>query len=618
MRDRIIDKPNRCSQEVLAEQILWLIRLRWIAVGGIVAAVLVGSYVFPYPLLPNPTPIYICAGILLLCNYFYFRIATKKTSYAVADIVLAMVQVEADLVILTAVLLFSGGVANPFFLFYIFHVIIATIILPRNLSFAVGLTTVLLFGLLAINELNEGTWLGYYPLQIKNAVEGLWTNPVYVLAAFVAFVCTVFLTQYLTRIIIARMTVKEREAARNNDLLRAIIGAMTEGLIFITPDGKIAMCNPAAKLWKNAHTSKNSHIDKSGDFPEDFPPIMAEHIKGLSTDNNIATDTGGDKAIKFKTNGSEQQYIEAQSSPVIGIDEQKLGHVIVGQDLTIHKKLEEDLLDRTEEITAINEMLKMSRVEMAQREKMVAIGQMATGIAHEIGNPLASLSSVAQYLGRKLNTHEEKEHLLVISHQVSRISNILKRMLSLSRPVTSVYKWVDINELIDNTLSLVKFDKRMQLITIKNVGTNDLPMVWLNPQLLEQVLLNILINALDAMNAMPDKKEHTLEITRQSRDETVEIYISDTGIGMSPEVCKRAFESFFTTKEIGKGTGLGLFISYNLVTEVDGTLSMESEPGKGTTVTIRIPIRPKKDLFSDNNNEEHFTNKVESIKENDV
>jgi signal transduction histidine kinase len=255
---------------------------------------------------------------------------------------------------------------------------------------------------------------------------------------------------------------------------------------------------------------------------------------------------------------------------------------------------------------------------MAQREKMVAIGQMATGIAHEIGNPLASLSSVAQYLGRKLNTHEEKEHLLVIRHQVSRISNILKRMLSLSRPVTSVYKWVDINDLIDDTISLVKFDKRMQLITIRNVGAKDLPMVWLNPQLLEQVLLNIFINALDAMNAMPDKKEHTLEITRQSRDGKVEIHVSDTGIGMSPEVCKRAFESFFTTKEIGKGTGLGLFISYNLVTEVDGTLSMESEPGKGTTVTIRIPIRPKKDLFSDNNDKEDFTNKVESIKENNA
>ena len=152
-------------------------------------------------------------------------------------------------------------------------------------------------------------------------------------------------------------------------------------------------------------------------------------------------------------------------------------------------------------------------------------------------------------------------------------------------------------DLIDDTISLVKFDKRMQLITIKNVGAKDLPMVWLNPQLLEQVLLNIFINALDAMNAIPEKKEHTLEITRQSRDGKVEIHVSDTGIGMNPEVCKRAFESFFTTKEIGKGTGLGLFISHNLITELDGTIRIESEPGKGTCVSIQIPVRPQADLF---------------------
>ena len=603
------DRPSRCTREVLVEQILWLIRLRWIAVACIVAAVLVGSYVFPYPLLPTATPIYVCAGILLLCNIFYYSVATKKTADAgPKDVVLAMVQAEADLVILTAVLHFSGGVVNPFLLFYIFHIITATIILPRNLSFYVGLTAILLFGLLAVNEL-----MGYYPLQLKN-VEGLWANPVYVFAAIVAFVCTVMLAQYFTRMVIVRMTAKEKEAARNNDLLQAIISAMIEGLIFVTHDGKVAICNPAAKLWKKDRILQTGHIDKNGDSPEDFPPILTEHIKGFSADGNKATGASRGQAIEFNTASPEQRHIEAKSSPVVGTDGQQLGYVIVGQDLTEHKKLAKDLLERTEEITAINEMLKMSRVEMAQREKMVAIGQMATGIAHEIGNPLASLSSVAQYLGKKLKTHEEKEYLLVIRHQVNRISNILRRMLSLSRPATSEYKWVDVNELIDNTLSLMKFDKRMRSVTIKNIIATDLPMVWLNPQLLEQVLINIFINALDAMNAKPGGQEHILGVTSGSKDGIVEIRVSDTGIGMSPEICKRAFESFFTTKEIGKGTGLGLFISYNLVTEVDGTIALESELGKGTTVIIRIPIRPKKDLISGNDSREDFTNSAEAIK----
>jgi signal transduction histidine kinase len=90
-----------------------------------------------------------------------------------------------------------------------------------------------------------------------------------------------------------------------------------------------------------------------------------------------------------------------------------------------------------------------------------------------------------------------------------------------------------------------------------------------------------------------------LKVTRSFVDDMIEVRISDTGIGMEQGVCQRAFESFFTTKEIGKGTGLGLYISYNLIAEVDGTIELESEPGKGTTVIIKVPVRPKKDLISD-------------------
>ena len=404
------------------------------------------------------------------------------------------------------------------------------------------------------------------------------------------------------------MTAKELEAARNNELLKAVISAMSEGLVFVTHDNKVAICNPAAELWK-----EEDRTGKCDDSLAEFAPILTEHIEALLGGDDVAIDVGG--AIEFNTAGPEQREIEAKSSPVVDADGQKLGYVVVGRDLTAHKKLERELLDRTEEVTAINEMLKMSRVKMAQREKMVAIGQMATGIAHEIGNPLASLSSVAQYLGRKLTGHEEKENLLLIKHQIRRISDILNRMLSLSRPATAEYKWVDVNEVIDNTLSLVKFDKRMQSINIHNVSEKNLPMVWLNPQLLEQVLLNLFINALDAMSAKEGQEEHRLTVTRELRVGKIEIRVSDTGIGMNPDVCKRAFESFFTTKEIGKGTGLGLFISYNLLAEIDGTVSLESEPGEGTTVVVRIPIRPKGDLIGSDDRQGDSARSTEAGKE---
>lgn len=601
---KMMDGATQCTREVLVEQNLWLIRLRWIAVAGLVGAGIISTSVFP--VLVNAVPIYICAGILLLCNICYFCTATKRTADAgPKDIVLGMIQIEADLVILTAVLHFSGGVVNPFILFYIFHIIIATIILPRNLSFAVGMTSIFLFGLLAVNELQGGAWLGYYPLRFS-ITGGLWRNPVYALGAFMAFVCTVELAQYLTRMIIVRMTAKELEAARNHDVLKAVISAMAEGLVFVNRDGSVAICNPAAKLWK-----KNQEISKNEDSLESMLPSLLEHIKGLVNAGNEAME--GTNEIEFSTDGPEKKYIEAKSCPVVGLDGQKLGYVIVGQDLTEHKKLERDLRERNEEVAEINEMLKLSRIEMAQREKMVAIGQMASGIAHEIGNPLASLSSVAQYLSRKVRTHEEKENLLVIQYQVNRISNILKRMLSLSRPATGEYKWADINKLVDNTLSLVGFDRRAKSITIKNITSYDLPMVWINPQHFEQVLLNIFLNALDAMNAKSGEQEHVLKITRELNDGIIEIRIRDTGIGMSPEVCKRAFESFFTTKEVGKGTGLGLFISYNLIAEIDGTIEMKSEPGKGTTVIVRIPIRPRKQLISGDDAGDGYLNRAKAV-----
>jgi len=580
-------RPAPYGSEVLVEQLLWLIRLRWIAAFGILAAALAGRYVFS--VLGNPVPIYGCAVLLLACNTVHYYVATHNAARSrTKDVFLAMLQVELDLVIVTVVLYFSGGLVNPFYLFYLFHVIIAVIILPVGLSVCVGFTAIGLYGVLAINELTQGQWLGYYALELSQAGSP-WRSPVYEFVAFVAFSCTVLLAQYLTRIIINRMIKKEREAAHNYDVLKAVIRAMNEGLIHVNQQGQVALCNPAAQSWKTgSDTSDTPSCDA-------FPSALSLHIRHMIEHGRTMSDK---ELIEFQTEGPDPRYIEAKGCSVVGLDGNPIGHVVVGRDLTEHKKLEQELTEQTEHVTSINEMLKMSRIEMAQREKMVAIGQMAAGIAHEIGNPLASLSSVAQYLARKVKAFEHKEQLLVIQSHVTRISDILKRMLTFSRPVAPAeYRWSDIDKIIEDTLLLVKFDRRMQSVTVKNELNGDLPTVWLNPQNLEQVLLNVFINAMDAMGAKPNSAENSLRITRHFDDEHVGIDIHDTGIGMDQDVADRAFESFFTTKEIGKGTGLGLFISHNLITELDGTMRIESEPGQGTCVSIQIPVRPQADLF---------------------
>jgi len=572
----------------LIEQLVWLIQLRWLAIAGILVCTLTASYVFHAITLIRP--VLVCTAILLLTNLMYHGLARWYGPWTRRRAILfGMAQIELDLCLLTLVLHFAGGMANPFVLFYVFHVIMAAMVLPLRLSMSVGFTAVILYGVLAVNALTQGRWLGSYPLNFPPSIE-LWQSPTYVLGAFMAFSCTIMLAQFLTRIVIARMTAKEMEAARNHELLRAVISAMDEGLIFIDRGGRLALCNPAAASWKTD--------DSCPDAPglAHFPAALQQAVERIVQQQDC---TSGQQVIKFEIQGREPRYIEAKGCVVKDVHQQPLGYVIVGMDVTEHRQLEQELTDRTDQVTAINEMLKMSRVQMAQREKMVAVGQMAAGIAHEIGNPLASLSSVVQYLARKTDVDQTRQHLSVMQRHINRISAILKRMLTFSRPSTAEYRWSDINELIENSLSLIQYDKRTRGVTVKNISNEQLPTVWLNPQGMEQILLNVFINALDAMHARTDGREKILEITRACESERVHIYVRDTGIGMSRDVAERAFESFFTTKDIGKGTGLGLFITHNLVTELDGTVRIESEPGRGTTVTIQVPVRPKAELFAD-------------------
>jgi len=585
------------SRQVAVEQLLWLIDLRWIAVAGILVVSWVVHQVFP--VIKNVYPVLIIGLVLGLCNAAYLVTARRWRNclHGTRGLAFALIQVELDLLLLTILLYLSGGMANPFVLFYVFHVIIAAIILPLFMAFAVGGSAIIFCGILALNHVSKTPWPGFQDLDFSQS-GSLFHVPIYVLGAFVAFSCTVVLAQYLTRVILVRMTATEREAAQNHNVLKAVIQAMDEGLVFVDPDGCIAMCNPAAMAWTTCQPD--------GEVPalDMFPSVLQESVlKGLGNEASVLEQKVG----AFDTPGPDPRHIEARGCPVKDVGGRSLGYVIVGTDVTDHKNLEQELMSQSEQVTSINEMLKMTRVQMAQREKMVAIGQMASGIAHEIGNPLASLSSVVQYLAKKIQTEDEVEQLNVVLKQVTRISEILKRMLTFSRPATSEYRWSDIDQLISNTLTLIKFDKRMQSIDIKNQVNGTLPTVWMNPQSFEQILVNVFINAVDAMNAKTDESPNTLEITRDCQGDVVHICVRDTGIGMDQQVAQRAFESFFTTKEIGKGTGLGLFISHNLITELDGSICIESEPGKGTSVLLQVPVRPKANMFMPQEKEHNVT-----------
>ncbi|MCF7957037.1 MAG: hypothetical protein K9M57_01175 [Phycisphaerae bacterium] len=583
---------GKSARGVLRDQLRWLVKLRWGAVAFIIIGARLGASstdLVIFPVLEIVTPIYYCAFALLACNILYYLLSiTEKKESDHRNVLMAFIQVEVDLAMLTALLHFSGGVMNPFALFYVFHLIIATIILPLNLNFWIGLTAIILYGLMAVGEMKGWPWMDHYPLKLATS-GALWKNSVYVLWAVSAFVGMVALTQYLTRSVVSRMRAKELEAAKNHDVLMAIINAMNEGLIFLTSQGDISLCNRSAISW--CETERNDSHYK----PEDFPEELSDHLKRLLRPaHEIETES---QVIEFGSIDNGKRYIEAKSYPVSGDREGYLGHVIVGKDLTGHKKLERDLIARTDDVTKINDILRKSHLEIAHREKMAAIGQMASGIAHEIGNPLNSLSSVVQYLSRKITDPASKKQLDTISNQVNRITKILKNLLGVSRPVSNEFTWVNISQVIEATLSLIRYDKRAQHVSIEYDKNATLPTIWNNSQYLEQVLLNVFLNALDAMTDEAKFQEHTLGIRQSVANDLIEIRISDTGIGADADTLSHVFEPFYTTKGVGKGTGLGLYISRNLIGDMGGSIELLVNPDRGITVVLRLPANPAGDLM---------------------
>ncbi|MHB8880059.1 MAG: sodium:solute symporter family transporter [Thermodesulfovibrionales bacterium] len=244
------------------------------------------------------------------------------------------------------------------------------------------------------------------------------------------------------------------------------------------------------------------------------------------------------------------------------------GFVVILEDITDKIKMEQQLL---------------------QSSKMATIGRLTAGMSHEIGNPLASISSLVQELmSLKFLTSQDieftGESLKIINVHIERIANIVRSLGDFARISTGEKVLSNIAEVLDRTLTLVRYDKRFRNIKFRtDIGA--IPPVRINPDKMQQVFFNIILNALDAM---PDGGE--LVISMKTSGPDIEIVFIDTGTGIDESIISRVFDPFFTSKPLGKGTGLGLSICYGIIREHNGTISVKSDKGKGTTLTIRIPL----------------------------
>ena len=269
----------------------------------------------------------------------------------------------------------------------------------------------------------------------------------------------------------------------------------------------------------------------------------------------------------------------------------------------MNKKMEKKIEERTQELS-------QTQTQLFQTSKLATLGEMCAGLAHEINQPLTGISLIAmnikKLIERRLLTEKEiKEAIQEISDNVKRMSNIVTHIRAFARQDIHNFIQVNVNECIKKASGLLGEQLRLHDIKIIKELDYNLPMIEGEPYQIEQVIINIISNARDALDDKGrwDKerlKDWSKTITIKTameknyeKGDSICIYVSDNGIGMLPEVKEKMFEPFFTTKEVGKATGLGMSISYGIVQSHKGRIYIDTKEGEGTTISVKFPIKMK-------------------------
>ncbi len=389
----------------------------------------------------------------------------------------------------------------------------------------------------------------------------------------------------------------EDELARLRNYLVNIIDSMPSVLVGVDADGNVTQWNKTAEKATGINASAAYGKTLTDVFPR-MASEMREIIQSIQT-----REPKQHKKQQSKSNGITK-YEDVTIYPLVtnGVE----GAVIRIDDVTDQVRLEEMII---------------------QSEKMLSVGGLAAGMAHEINNPLAGIMQTANVMEKRLTGKDISanlqaaadlgttmdtihafmdkrgilEMLIGINESGKRVASIVNNMLSFARQSESLTVCYDLNQLIEQALELAATDydlkKRYDFKLIKIGKTYDeaLPEVLCEASKIQQVLLNLLRNSAQAMlEAKTVKPQITVTTGYEKENDVARIEITDNGPGMNEETRKRLFEPFYTTKPVGVGTGLGLSVSYFIITEHHGgEMYAESTPGKGTTMTIRLPIKGK-------------------------
>ena len=540
----------------LVERMHWLILLRWIAVSGL----LITTYIFSsiFNVVEQVFPLYIIGVIIGLTNAGFFFYTNALWIKTFASIQLhAGIQIMTDHFFLICLVYFAGGIENPFIFYFLFHAIIGGILLEKKYSYLQAAFATSLFALLLLLE-----YYSVIPHQHFEAFsafkfgEELWYSEVYILCVFFALASTIFISVYFVTSIMDRLR-KSRDDVLFE--IKSTLENLDEGVIFIDPNDKVTMCNRGIeKAWKVKREEILNKSVKDGQIP--YVGGVAANItesfrKGIETSQH--------QEIKV-----EDGFIYNTYSAVFDHNGKYWGTVLTSHDITERKELEHQLL---------------------HSERLATIGEMSAKVAHEIRNPLSSISLNTELLYDEISNDNgerksDAENLIQsILNEVDTLTKISDEYLQFARFPKLETRPASINEVL---IELTKFFNKeivQRCISLKENYASDLPQILLDTKQIKQAFLNILKNSFESM---PEGGE--LSITTRLKDENVEVIINDTGSGINRSDIRRVFDPFYSTKV--KGTGLGLALTMKTVEGHGGDINCESTIAKGTTMIISFPV----------------------------
>lgn len=342
-----------------------------------------------------------------------------------------------------------------------------------------------------------------------------------------------------------------------------VIECITVGVVVASPEGEITTWNATMETLYEMSREEALGKNLREVFPESLIGSLEPFLSGPRWD---LMETRRLHKTHLRTHRGQTRMVQVTLAPFVSTSSLSAGTLLIFDDVTEKTRLESQLL---------------------QAEKLSSIGLFAAGIAHEVNTPLTGISSYVQMLIKETAKDDPRLDVLKrIEQQTFRASDIVNNLLNFARVQDTDFQEINLNSLVAETVSLLEHPMRKARVEVQMDLDASLPSTVGNGGKLQQVFMNLFLNARDAMPEGGD-----LRIATRYRESMLVVEVEDSGQGISKDHIKKIYDPFFTTKEVGKGTGLGLSVSYGIIQEHSGRISVDSRPGRGTVFTLELPVK---------------------------